>query len=70
MFSRRFNAADIGPALQPLLGKLFALIDKGQTPEKLAENDVLMKCGYLRSEVTSACFLTSPFYHQAYSALS
>lgn len=47
-----FNAADIAPFLQPLLTKLFALIDKGQTPEKLAENDVLMKC-VLRVVITS-----------------
>lgn len=47
-----FHAADIAPFLQPLLLKLFALIDKGQTPEKLAENDVLMKC-VLRVVVTS-----------------
>ncbi|KAI9015417.1 CAS/CSE protein [Hyaloraphidium curvatum] len=47
-----FGAADISGLAGPLLTKLFGLIDRGQTPEKLAENDVLMKC-VLRVVITS-----------------
>lgn len=39
-----FEKSDIGPVAQDLLSNLFALILKGTTPEKLAENEFLMKC--------------------------
>ncbi|ODQ66714.1 Cse1-domain-containing protein [Nadsonia fulvescens var. elongata DSM 6958] len=39
-----FDKNDIGPVVQNLLGNLLNLILKGNTPEKLAENDFLMKC--------------------------
>lgn len=38
-----FNEAVLGPHLQSLLGNLFQLCEKEKTPEKLAENDFLMK---------------------------
>ncbi|KAJ9088941.1 importin-alpha export receptor [Entomophthora muscae] len=38
-----FNEAVLGPHLQTLLGNLFQLCEKEKTPEKLAENDFLMK---------------------------
>ncbi|KAK9473666.1 Cse1-domain-containing protein [Dipodascopsis tothii] len=39
-----FDKEDIAPVAQELLENLFVLIEKGQTPEKLAENEFLMKC--------------------------
>ncbi|KAJ3285574.1 importin-alpha export receptor [Borealophlyctis nickersoniae] len=38
-----FNQADIAPVALPLINRLFDLIERGRTPEKLAENDYLMK---------------------------
>jgi exportin-2 (importin alpha re-exporter) len=39
-----FNKEDIKPFAQSLLVKLFELVERsGATPEKLAENDYLMK---------------------------
>lgn len=39
-----FQKNDIAPVSKDLLTNLFALISKGTTPEKLAENEFLMKC--------------------------
>jgi exportin-2 (importin alpha re-exporter) len=39
-----FTKADVAPLLQDLLGSLFTLIEKDPAPEKLAENDFLMRC--------------------------
>lgn len=39
-----FSAADMSPFASHILTSLFGLIEKGSTPEKLAENDYLMKC--------------------------
>ena len=39
-----YTKVDLTPLLEPLLGSLFALIEKDPQPEKLAENDFLMKC--------------------------
>lgn len=49
LFLKRENAAvftktDLAPVLQDLLGSLFGLIERDPAPEKLAENDFLMKC--------------------------
>ncbi|KAI8071011.1 exportin-2-like protein [Gongronella butleri] len=38
-----FTPEDIKPFAEPMLTQLFALIEVGQTPEKLSENDYLMK---------------------------
>ena len=38
-----FTPEDIKPFAEPVLTQLFALIEAGQTPEKLSENDYLMK---------------------------
>lgn len=42
----RFTQADIRPFAENILMALFANIEKGGTPEKIAENDYLMKCMY------------------------
>ncbi len=39
-----FDKDDISPFSQELLNNLFGLILRGSTPEKLAENEFLMKC--------------------------
>ncbi|KAF9182619.1 importin-alpha export receptor, partial [Haplosporangium sp. Z 767] len=39
-----FSSDDIVPQAQSLISNLFRLIELGNTPEKLAENDYLMKC--------------------------
>ncbi|KAK9371349.1 Cse1-domain-containing protein [Lipomyces kononenkoae] len=39
-----FDKDDVAPVAQELLVNLFGLIEKGKTPEKLAENEFLMKC--------------------------
>lgn len=39
-----FGKTDIAPAAKDLLSNLFKLILRGTTPEKLAENEFLMKC--------------------------
>ncbi|KAG0070621.1 importin-alpha export receptor, partial [Linnemannia elongata] len=39
-----FSSEDIAPLAETLTSNLFRLIELGQTPEKLAENDYLMKC--------------------------
>ena len=39
-----FTKTDLAPLLQDLLGSLFGLIERDPAPEKLAENDFLMKC--------------------------
>lgn len=39
-----FTKTDLTPLLQDLLGSLFGLIERDPAPEKLAENDFLMKC--------------------------
>jgi exportin-2 (importin alpha re-exporter) len=39
-----FTPAEFSPFALPLLTQLFSLIKLGKTPEKLAENDYLMKC--------------------------
>lgn len=38
-----FSAADLKPFTEALLVNLFQLIESGQTPEKISENDYLMK---------------------------
>ncbi|KAG1138620.1 hypothetical protein G6F37_010384 [Rhizopus arrhizus] len=38
-----FTSEDIKPYAETLLSQLFQLIEQGQTPEKLSENDYLMK---------------------------
>ena len=40
----RFTQADVQPFAENVLLALFANIEKGGTPEKIAENDYLMKC--------------------------
>jgi exportin-2 (importin alpha re-exporter) len=39
-----FTKTDLGPVLQELLGSMFQRIEVDPRPEKLAENDFLMKC--------------------------
>lgn len=39
-----FTKADIAPLLQNLLSSLFKSIERDARPEKLAENDFLMRC--------------------------
>jgi exportin-2 (importin alpha re-exporter) len=39
----RFTQSDVQPYAETLLELLFKQIEKGQTPEKLAENDYLMR---------------------------
>lgn len=43
MISYSFTSEDIKPYAETLLSQLFRLIEQGQTPEKLSENDYLMK---------------------------
>ncbi|KAI9480791.1 MAG: Cse1-domain-containing protein, partial [Benjaminiella poitrasii] len=47
-----FTAADIKPYSETLLSQLFRLIELGQTPEKLSENDYLMRA-VMRVIITS-----------------
>ena len=44
--SPRFSQADIRPFAQDILMALFTNIERGQTPEKMAENDYLMRCEF------------------------
>ncbi|ODV91468.1 hypothetical protein CANCADRAFT_71450 [Tortispora caseinolytica NRRL Y-17796] len=39
-----FSKSDIAPLSQDLLQHLFAIIERANTPEKLAENEYLMRC--------------------------
>ncbi|KAI5820061.1 Cse1-domain-containing protein [Pyronema omphalodes] len=39
-----FTSGDIAPYAKEILAHLFRLIAKGQTPEKIAENEFLMRC--------------------------
>ncbi|KAG0249785.1 importin-alpha export receptor [Mortierella polycephala] len=39
-----FSSDDVAPHAESLISNLFRLIELGNTPEKLAENDYLMKC--------------------------
>jgi exportin-2 (importin alpha re-exporter) len=39
-----FTKNDVAPLVGDLLGSLFTLIEKDPAPEKLAENDFLMRC--------------------------
>lgn len=39
-----FSSEDVAPYARDLLTHLFRLIAKGETPEKIAENEWLMKC--------------------------
>ncbi|KAF9111410.1 importin-alpha export receptor [Mortierella sp. AM989] len=39
-----FSSDDVAPLAENMISNLFRLIELGQTPEKLAENDYLMKC--------------------------
>jgi len=41
-----FTKTDLAPLLQNLLAALFGLIERDTSPEKLAENDFLMRCTY------------------------
>jgi exportin-2 (importin alpha re-exporter) len=43
-----FTKTDLAPLLQELLASLFGLIEGDTRPEKLAENDFLMRCTALR----------------------
>lgn len=50
-----FTQADVRPFAENILMALFSNIEKGGTPEKIAENDYLMKCesdrlGSIRTE--------------------
>ncbi|KAJ3273693.1 importin-alpha export receptor [Terramyces sp. JEL0728] len=47
-----FSGVDIEAITQPTLQRLFEIIQRGKTPEKLAENDYLIKC-ILRIIVTT-----------------
>lgn len=47
-----FEKSDIAPVAQGLLSNLFSLIMKGTTPEKIAENEFLMRC-VMRILITS-----------------
>ncbi|KAK9453824.1 Cse1-domain-containing protein [Dipodascopsis uninucleata] len=47
-----FGKEDVSPVAEQLLTSLFQLIEKGDTPEKLAENEFLMRC-VMRVIVTS-----------------
>ncbi|KAI3653160.1 hypothetical protein MP228_002585 [Amoeboaphelidium protococcarum] len=38
-----FTTDDVKPFVEPLLGNLFTLIEAGQSPEKVSENDYLIK---------------------------
>ncbi len=42
--TRSFNQADVRPFAENILMACFRNIEKGTTPEKIAENDYLMKC--------------------------
>jgi len=42
-----FSQVDISDTAKPILIALFAKIRSGDTPEKIAENDYLMKCNKL-----------------------
>ena len=44
MFLTRFAQADIRPFAENVLVSLLKLIESGETPEKIAQNDYLMKC--------------------------
>ncbi|WVQ82556.1 hypothetical protein IAT38_004685 [Cryptococcus sp. DSM 104549] len=55
-----FTQADIRPYAENILMALFANIEKGGTPEKIAENDYLMKCA-MRVIITARQSLT-PVY--------
>ena len=46
---KRFTQADVRPFAENVLMALFANIEKGGTPEKIAENDYLMKCEFRRT---------------------
>ncbi|OXB34588.1 importin-alpha export receptor [Cryptococcus neoformans] len=52
-----FTQADIRPFAENILMALFANIEKGGTPEKIAENDYLMKC-VMRVIITARTSLT------------
>ena len=41
--SSMFSASDLKPYLESLLMNLFSLMERGQTPEKISENDYLIK---------------------------
>ena len=43
-----FTKTDLAPLLQNLLAALFGLIERDTSPEKLAENDFLMRCASTR----------------------
>ena len=45
----RFAQADIHDSALALTDALLTRIESAQTPEKVAENDHLMKCGFSRS---------------------
>ena len=52
-----FTKTDLQPLLQEILGQLFSLIEKDTRPEKLAENDFLMRCIQPRSKCAeSRCY--------------
>lgn len=40
----RFTQADVRPFAESILMACFRNIESGSTPEKIAENDYLMKC--------------------------
>lgn len=57
-----FTSADVRPFAENILMALFTNIEKGGTPEKIAENDYLMKCA-MRVIITARQELVSS--HQA-----
>jgi exportin-2 (importin alpha re-exporter) len=46
-----FTKTDLAPLLGDLLGALFTLIEKDPQPEKLAENDFLMRCKHPKTPI-------------------
>jgi hypothetical protein len=43
---RRFAQSDIKPYAEPIIVALLKKIESGATPEKIAQNDHLMKCAF------------------------
>ncbi|WWD17783.1 hypothetical protein CI109_102225 [Kwoniella shandongensis] len=62
-----FTQADVRPFADNILMALFTTIEKGATPEKIAENDYLMKCA-MRVIITARQSLT-PVYEAVLTRL-
>ena len=60
MLDSRFTQADVRPFAESILMACFRNIESGNTPEKIAENDYLMKCrlprgaSFSRTDTSSA----------------